>query len=192
MDAGLRRYFRISPEVQSALDHGDPIVSLESTIITHGMPYPENYTTAKSVENTIRREGVTPATIAIIDGLIHVGLSDSELLRLSKLDRNTVHKCSRRTLPYVLSKGFHGSTTVAATMYISNLCGISLFVTGGIGGVHRGVNETMDISADLIELSRTQCTVICAGVKSILDIPKTLEYLETHGVLVTTLKQDHF
>ena len=167
MDSSLRRYFRISPEVQRALDHGDPVVSLESTIISHGMPFPENYSTAKSVENTIRREGVTPATIAIIDGLIRIGLSDSELMRLSKMDSHSVHKCTRRTLPYVLSKGLNGSTTVAATMYISNLCGIPIFVTGGIGGVHRGVTQTMDISADLIELSRTQCTVVCAGIKSV-------------------------
>eukprot|EP01084_Bolivina_argentea_P089435 161385_1 len=192
MDANLRHYFKISAEVQSALDNNTPIVALESTIITHGMPYPENYKTAKSVENTIRSYDVTPATIAIISGIIHVGLTDKEILELSQLDNKLIYKCTRRTLPYVLSNKYNGSTTVAATMYISYLCGISIFVTGGIGGVHRGVEETMDISADLIELSHTPITVICAGIKSILDIGKTLEYLETHGVTVTSYKQDNF
>eukprot|EP01083_Nonionella_stella_P027404 75448_1 len=190
--ASLQRFFKISAEVQSALDNHLPIVALESTIITHGMPYPQNYHTAKSVENTIRSLGVTPATIAIISGIIHVGLNESEIQNLSQLDNKLIYKCTRRTLPYVLSNKYHGSTTVAATMYIAHLCGIPIFVTGGIGGVHRGVEETMDISADLIELSHTPVTVVCAGIKSILDIRKTLEYLETHGVTATTLKQNNF
>eukprot|EP01083_Nonionella_stella_P199735 732197_1 len=129
MDANLRHYFKISAEVQSALDNNTPIVALESTIITHGMPYPENYKTAKSVENTIRSYDVTPATIAIISGIIHVGLTDKEILELSQLDNKLIYKCTRRTLPYVLSNKYNGSTTVAATMYISYLCGISIFVT---------------------------------------------------------------
>ena len=172
--------FRISEEVLNALKNNAPIVALESTIITHGMPYPDNYKTAQSVEKIIRDIGSTPATIAIIDGIIHIGLTNKDLIKLSIISRDnpkSIEKCTRRTLPYVLSKKLHGSTTVAATMYIANLVGIKIFVTGGIGGVHRGVKETWDISADLTQLGQTPVTVICAGVKSILDIPKTLEYL---------------
>ena len=171
---------RVSDEVFNALCNNEPLVALESTIITHGMPYPDNYKTAQSVESIIRENGCIPATIAIIDGVIHIGLTNSQLIKLSEISRDnpkSIKKCTRRTLAYVLSKKMHGSTTVAATMYIANLVGIKIFVTGGVGGVHRGVSQTWDISADLNELGQTSVTVLCAGVKSILDIPKTLEYL---------------
>ncbi|ETO17280.1 hypothetical protein RFI_20045 [Reticulomyxa filosa] len=188
--------FKFSDEVQKAFKENLPIVALESTIITHGMPFPENYDTAQRVEQVVRDNGAIPATIAIIKGKIHVGLSQNELLHLSEMKRKnkdvTVHKCSRRDLSFVLSQNYYGSTTVAATMYIAHVVGIEMFVTGGIGGVHRGVNDTFDISADLTELGRTPVTVICAGIKSILDIPKTLEYMETQGVTVTTLGQKEF
>ena len=191
----MEKYFVISKEVQNGLNNNKPIVALESTIITHGMPFPENYETAKSVENVIRSYGVIPATIAIIKGKIHVGLSNEQIFELSQKSANKsiyVHKCTKRDLPYVLHNKYYGSTTVAATMFISSLVGIKIFVTGGIGGVHRDVMDTLDISADLIQLSNTNVTVICAGVKTILDIPKTLEYLETHGVSITTLGQRQF
>lgn len=182
----LRLYY--SQEVQKALDENQPIVALESTIITHGMEYPANYETALKVENTIRENGAVPATIVILNGEIHVGLSQEELKSVS-LAKNFI-KCSTRDLPYALMKKQNGSTTVAATMYIAHLSGIKVFVTGGIGGVHFG--EDMDISADLVELSRTAVTVVCAGAKSILDIPKTLEFLETYCVPVVGFKTDKF
>lgn len=175
--------FRYSQEVRNALDTGLPIVALESTIISHGMPYPENVMTAVEVENVIRTHGVIPATIAILNGIIHIGLDANSLDVIGKAGTSCV-KCSRRNLPYVISKRLHGSTTVAATMFLAHKAGLKFFVTGGIGGVHRGAEVTWDVSADLIELGRIPVTVICAGAKSILDIPKTLEYLETQGVPV--------
>jgi pseudouridine-5'-phosphate glycosidase len=179
---------KFSEEVQEAINKKKPIVALESTIITHGMQYPDNLNTAKSVEETIRSLGAVPATIVIINGHIHVGLSDEELDKVAQ--SHDFIKCSTRDLPYVLLKKSNGSTTVAATMYIAHLVGIKVFVTGGIGGVHFG--DEMDISADLVELSRTPVTVVCAGAKSILDIPKTLEFLETYCVPVIGFKTDKF
>lgn len=160
------------------------MVALESTIITHGMDYPINRDTAVAVEQIVRDHGAVPATIAIVHGVIKIGLTSEEIEMLSKDGRHTSRKCSRRDLAYVLAKKMHGSTTVAGTMYLAQQAGVKIFVTGGIGGVHRGAEQTFDISADLLELSKTQVAVISAGVKSILDIPKTLEYLETMGVPV--------
>jgi pseudouridine-5'-phosphate glycosidase len=177
-----------SEEVEYALSQNFPIVALESTIITHGMEYPQNYETAVKVENTIRENGATPATIVIINGEIHVGLSNQRLNEVATNKNFT--KCSTRDLPYVLMKKLNGSTTVAATMYIAALAGIKVFVTGGIGGVHLG--DDMDISADLIELSRIPVNVVCAGAKSILDIPKTLEFLETYSVPVVGFNTNKF
>lgn len=175
--------FHYSASVQSALQSGLPIVALESTIVSHGMPYPENLSTALEVESVVRSNGAVPATIAILSGKVHIGLDRADLEVLAKLGQSCV-KCSRRNLPVVLAKRQSGSTTVAATMYLAHKAGIKVFVTGGIGGVHRGAEETWDVSADLIELGRVPIMVICAGAKSILDIPKTLEYLETQGVPV--------
>ncbi len=179
-----------SPEVLLALDQHQPVVALESTIITHGMPYPENIQVAHKIEQTIREQGAIPATIAILHGRIHIGLSESEITELATAQ--TVIKCSRRDLPFVLSKQLYGSTTVAATMIIAQLAGISVFATGGIGGVHRDADQTWDISADLMEFANTSVTVISAGAKAILDIPKTLEYLETLGVPVIGYDTDYF
>lgn len=178
----------LSEEVKEALSKGQPVVALESTIITHGMEFPKNYETALQVEKAIRDNGSIPATIAILEGVISVGLSEQQIVEMSK--NKDFIKCSTRDLPYVLMKKLNGSTTVAATMYIAHLAGIKIFVTGGIGGVHFG--DDMDISADLIELSRTPVTVICAGAKSILDIPKTLEFLETYCVPVIGFKTNKF
>ena len=183
--------FIYSEEVESALSTGSPIVALESTIISHGMPFPANQQTAQEVESVVRLHGATPATIAIISGNVHIGLSSSDLITIAKAGSSCI-KCSRRNLPYVISKKLHGSTTVAATMYLAYLAGLKIFVTGGIGGVHRGAEETWDVSGDLVELGRTPITVICAGAKSILDIPKTLEYLETQGVPVIGFATDTF
>jgi pseudouridine-5'-phosphate glycosidase len=183
------------PLVRAALDkHGQKnnVVALESTIITHGMPFPENVQTARKVEAQIRKYGAIPATIAILDGIIHVGLTDDQLDRLGQLGPQNVHKCSRRDLSVVCARGEHGATTVSATMIIAHMVGIRVFVTGGIGGVHRGFNETMDVSSDLTELGRTPVTVVSAGVKSILDIPRTLEFLETEGVTVASYQTDEF
>jgi pseudouridine-5'-phosphate glycosidase len=177
-----------SDEVKKAIENKEPVVALESTIITHGMEYPSNLKTATDVENTIRENGATPATIVILNGEIHVGLSQEELNSVAQ--GGNFIKCSTRDLPYVLMKKQNGSTTVAATMFIAALAGIKVFVTGGIGGVHFGNN--MDISADLIELSRTPVSVVCAGAKSILDIEKTLEYLETFCVPVVGIKTNKF
>jgi len=174
---------KIKPEVFEALKSGCSVVALESTIISHGMPYPQNFETCKQVEQIVRDNGSVPATIAILEGVIHVGLDDEQLEKLATLGLKS-KKCSRRDMGYILAINGNGSTTVAGTMFVANLVGISVFVTGGIGGVHRGVAETLDISADLTELGRTPVTVICAGAKSILDIPKTLEFLETCGVPV--------
>ncbi len=175
-------YLDIKPEVAEALAAGKPVVALESTIISHGMPYPKNVETAKAVEDVIRKNGVVPATIAIIKGRIKVGLTDEELEYIATTEN--VAKVSRRDFPMILAAKADGATTVATTMISAEMAGIRLFVTGGIGGVHRGAGETHDISADLEELHSTDVVVVCAGVKSILDIPGTLEYLETVGVPV--------
>ncbi|KAJ3222624.1 hypothetical protein HDU81_009701, partial [Chytriomyces hyalinus] len=183
-----------SREVLEARKNGLPIVALESTIVTHGMPFPHNLDTALGVENIVRKNGAVPATIAVIGGKVHVGLEDSEIRKLADLTDKTVPKvkASRRDLGLVLARGWTGSTTVAATSIIANAVGISVFVTGGIGGVHRNGHITMDVSADLTELSRTPIAVVCAGIKSILDIPRTLEYLETMGVPVVSYKTTAF
>ncbi|KAJ2268297.1 hypothetical protein J3F81_004753 [Coemansia sp. RSA 371] len=173
----------IAPRVREALSNGEPVVALESTIISHGMPYPQNVETAREVEQIVAASGSIPATIALIDGRIHVGLSDGDLLRLGN-GRETVVKASRRDMAAVLSQRLLGATTVSGTMLAAHMAGISVFATGGIGGVHRGAEDTMDVSADLTELGRTPVAVVCAGAKSILDLPKTLEYLETQGVPV--------
>lgn len=179
-----------SPEVASARAAGRPIVALESTIISHGMPYPQNVQTARKVEQIIRDAGAVPATIAIMDGKICIGLSDEQLETLGTAPGAI--KVSRRDLAYVLSQRLLGATTVAATMICAQLAGIEIFVTGGIGGVHRGAETSFDISADLQELAQTSVAVVCAGVKSILDIGLTLEYLETHGVPVVSVGQPGF
>ena len=170
----------ISPIVQKALKAGKPIVALESTIICHGMPYPQNIQTAEAVENIVVENGAIPATIAIIQGCLKVGLSSDEMNYLAKNGQN-IPKISRRDLPFSLSQKSDGATTVAATMIIAAMANIKVFATGGIGGVHRDINDSLDISADLQELANTNVAVVCSGVKSILDIPRTLEYLETHG-----------
>ena len=180
-----------SDEVANALAAGDPIVALESTIISHGMPYPQNLDTAREVEAIVRAHGATPATVAIMDGTINVGLEDFHMERLAK-EGQSATKCSRRDISLVCARGGIGATTVSGTMIASELAGIEVFVTGGIGGVHRGVEDTMDVSADLSELGRTPVVVVCAGVKSILDIPRTLEYLETQGVAVMGWNTDAF
>jgi len=186
-----RSWLTHSPAVTAAQAAGRPLVALESTLIAHGMPYPENVQTARDVEAVIRHLGAEPATIALIDGRIRIGLSDDELERLGRAG-GQAHKVSRRDLPAVLASGGLGAATVAATMICAELAGIEVFVTGGIGGVHRGAQQTFDISADLQELAKTSVAVVCAGAKSILDIGLTLEYLETHGVPVLSCEQDHF
>lgn len=177
---------KINPEVVKALKENKPVVALESTIISHGMPYPKNVETALLVEQTIRDNGAIPATIGIIDGVPVVGMTPEEIEQFGK--RKGVLKASRRDLPVVYAKKLWAATTVATTMIIANQAGIEVFVTGGIGGVHRGAEKTMDISADLQELAKTNVTVICAGAKAILDLPLTLEYLETMGVPVLGYK----
>ena len=172
---------QVSAEVQQALKNNQPIVALESTIISHGMPFPENAQTALEVEETIRRQGAVPATIAIIHGVMKVGLSREEIELLGREGHN-VAKVSRRDLPFIVAAGLNGATTVASTMIIAAMAGIKVFATGGIGGVHRGAEHTFDISADLQELANTNVTVVCAGAKSILDLGLTTEYLETFGV----------
>ena len=179
-----------SPEVAQARATGAAIVALESTIITHGMPFPQNVETARAVEDEIRKHGAVPATIAIMDGQIHIGLTSDELDRLGQA--KDVAKLSRADLAACLATGGIGATTVAATMICAHLAGISVFATGGIGGVHRGAETTFDISADLMELAATPVTVVAAGAKAILDLPKTLEVLETHGVPVIAYGQDDF
>ena len=176
-------YIDISNEVREALEKGKPVVALESTIISHGMPYPMNVETALTVEKIIREGGAIPATIAIVQGRLKVGLTHEEIDRLGKAGQDVV-KTSRRDIPFIIANGLDGATTVASTMIIASLAGIKIFATGGIGGVHRGAERTFDISADLEELGRTDVAVVCAGAKSILDIPLTLEYLETKGVPV--------
>ncbi|WP_077213024.1 pseudouridine-5'-phosphate glycosidase [Bacillus dakarensis] len=176
----MKEYITLSEEVRAAKEQGKPIVALESTIISHGMPYPQNVKTAREVEQIIRDNGAVPATIAILEGKIKIGLSDEELEMLGK--NTEVAKASRRDIPYLLATKKNGATTVAATMICADLADIRIFVTGGIGGVHRGAETTMDISADLEELANTNVAVICAGAKSILDLGLTMEYLETKGV----------
>lgn len=183
-------YIRLSPEVEQAVRQGQPVVALETTIITHGMPMPENVHTALAVEAIIRQEGAVPATICIRDGFIHVGMSQAEIESLAT--ESGVVKASRRDLPAVLAMKQTGSTTVAATMIAARLAGIQVFVTGGIGGVHRGATSTMDVSADLQELAQTDVVVVCAGAKAILDIGLTLEVLETFGVPVVGYQTDAF
>ena len=179
----MNKYLKISPEVQFALDNNRPVVALESTIISHGMPYPQNVQTAETVGNIIRDNGCVPATIAIINGVMTVGCTSEEIDMLGRAGI-TVPKVSRRDLPVIIASGSMGATTVATTMYIAHLAGIDVFATGGIGGAHRNSEKTMDISADLDELQQTGVMVVCAGAKSILDIGLTLECLETRGVPV--------
>ena len=179
----MSKYLDVAPEVQEALAAGKPEVALESTIISHGMPYPQNAETALKVEAIIRENGAVPATIAVLGGRLKAGLSPEEIDYLGKTG-SAVAKASRRDLPVLVAQGRDGATTVTTTMMIAHMAGIQVFATGGIGGVHRGAETTMDISADLEELAHTPVMVICAGAKSILDLGLTLEYLETHGVPV--------
>lgn len=178
----LEKYLEINPEVKEAIESGKPVVALESTIISHGMPYPRNVETALNVEKIIRDNNAIPATIAILNGKLKVGLTEEEIEYLGKA--KNVIKTSRRDISFIIAKKSDGATTVASTMIIAALAGIKVFATGGIGGVHRGATQTFDISADLEELAHTNVAVVCAGAKSILDIGLTLEYLETHGVPV--------
>lgn len=186
----LEKYLNVHPEVKKALAEGLPVVALESTIISHGMPYPKNIEMAKTVSKIIRENGAIPATIAIIDGVLKVGLTTEEIEFLGT--SKDIVKASRRDLPFIISKKLNGATTVATTMILANLAGVKVFATGGIGGVHRGAQETFDISADLQELANTNVAVICAGAKSILDIGLTLEYLETNGVPVVGFETGEF
>lgn len=186
----LEQYIEIKEEVKKVLDENKAVVALESTIIAHGMPYPKNVETALEVEKIIRDRRAVPATIAVLDGKIKVGLSEEEIEYLGKAE--DVYKVSRRDLPFIVSKGLNGATTVASTMIIAKMAGIKVFVTGGIGGVHRGAEESFDISADLQELAKTNVAVVCAGAKSILDLGLTLEYLETFGVPVVGFGTEEF
>ena len=185
----MNRYLDLSPEVREALENNRPVVALESTIISHGMPYPKNVQTAVAVENTIRQNGAVPATIAIIKGRLKVGLTPDELEYFGKKGM-AITKTSRRDIPVIVSKGEDGATTVAATMMIAAMAGIQVFATGGIGGVHRGAETTMDISADLDEFTKTPVLVVCAGAKAILDLNLTMEYLETKGIPVFCYQTD--
>jgi pseudouridine-5'-phosphate glycosidase len=182
---------RLAPEVQQALAAGQAVVALESTIVAHGMPFPQNLETARAVEAVVRSHGAVPATIAVLDGAVRVGLSDAELEALARAGGAAL-KLSRRDLGYAVSQRRLGATTVAATLLCAHWAGIRVFVTGGIGGVHRGAAQSMDVSADLLELARTPVAVVCAGAKSILDLPLTLEVLETQGVPVLALGQEEF
>ncbi|MEQ9039679.1 MAG: pseudouridine-5'-phosphate glycosidase [Silicimonas sp.] len=182
----------IAPEVAEAQTLGLPVVALESTIISHGMPFPQNIETARKVEATVREEGAVPATIAVLDGRLKIGLDDAALDRLAAPESRGIAKLSRRDLAACLAAGGSGAATVATTMIAAHLAGIEVFATGGIGGVHRGAETSFDISADLHELAETPVIVVCAGAKAILDIPKTLEVLETLGVPVITFGQDMF
>lgn len=185
----MNRHLLISEEVRVALAQGKPVVALESTIISHGMPYPQNVETALKVEQTVRESGAVPATIAVLGGKLCAGLTKDQIEYLGKLGTKAA-KASRRDLPVLVAKKMDGATTVAATMIIAALAGIPVFATGGVGGVHRGAEVTMDISADLDELAETAVVVVCAGCKSILDLKLTLEYLETRGVPVIGYKTD--
>jgi pseudouridine-5'-phosphate glycosidase len=186
----LKKYIDISSEVASALKENKPVVALESTIISHGMPYPVNVETALKVEEIVRGNGAIPATIGIMEGKLKVGLTVEEIEHFAKND--DIVKVSRRDIPFIIAKKLNGATTVAATMIIASLAGIKVFVTGGIGGVHRGAQQSFDISADLMELAKTDVAVVCAGAKSILDIGLTLEYLETQGVPIVGYKTEEF
>ena len=185
---GLKNYLDVKEEVRLALEHNQPVVALESTIISHGMPYPQNVEMAKKVEAIIRSEGAVPATIAIMNGKIKIGLTDEDLEVFAK--SKEVAKVSRRDLASIVAKKSLGATTVASTMMCAEMAGIKFFVTGGIGGVHRGYEETLDVSADLEELAQTNVNVICAGAKAILDLPRTMEFLETKGVPVVGYQTD--
>ena len=186
----MQNFLEIQPEIKSALAERRPVVALESTIISHGMPYPQNLATTFEVERIVRENGAIPATIAIINGKCYAGLSNEQLEYFAKA--KDVGKVSLRDIPHVISKKLYGATTVAATMRIASMVGIKIFATGGIGGVHRNASETMDISADLTEMEQTSVAVVSAGIKSILDIGLTLEYLETKGIPVVTIGQDEF
>ncbi|MBN8568724.1 MAG: pseudouridine-5'-phosphate glycosidase [Ignavibacteria bacterium] len=186
----FNKFLQVSDEVQTALNNNKPVVALESTIISHGMPYPQNYETAKQVENTVRENGAVPATIAILNGIIKIGLGEDDLQILS--NSGDILKASRRDIPVIVSEKLNAATTVSATMICAALAGLKIFATGGIGGVHRSGNESFDISADLTELAQTNIAVVSAGVKSILDIGLTLEYLETLGVPVIGYGTDEF
>ena len=179
----LNKYLKLSPEVEEALRTGKPVVALESTIISHGMPYPQNVETAYACERVCRENGAVPATCAIIGGKLCAGLTPEEIDYLGR-EGKKVTKASRRDLPMLIAKGMDGATTVAATMIVAHMAGIKVFATGGIGGVHRNGQDTMDVSADLDELGKTPMCVVCAGAKAILDLPRTMEYLETKGVPV--------
>lgn len=187
----MKNLLHIAPSVKEAIKEKRPVVALESTIISHGMPYPQNVETALKVEEQVRNNGAIPATIAIINGVMKAGLTVDEIEILGKQGQD-VTKVSRRDMPMILTKKMNGATTVASTMIIAELARIRIFATGGIGGVHRGADVTFDISADLQELKQTSVAVVCAGAKSILDIELTLEYLETHGVPVIGYKTNHF
>jgi pseudouridine-5'-phosphate glycosidase len=184
----MRELLHFSPEVEGALRDNGPVVALESTLITHGLPWPENADTALAMEAAVRESGAVPATIAVLGGRVSVGLSRDQIEMLARRPSGSVRKCSRRDLPIVVARGEDGATTVAATMIVAHRAGIRVFGTGGIGGVHRGA--PFDVSADLIELGRTPIAVVCAGPKAILDLPLTLEVLETHGVPVIGLGTD--
>jgi pseudouridine-5'-phosphate glycosidase len=186
----LASYLDISPRIAAALAAGSPIVALETTIVTHGMPYPQNIETALAVEACVREGGAEPATIAVIDGRIRVGLEPGDVRALAQM--HGVRKVSRADLPFALATGAPGATTVAATMICAALAGIDVFATGGIGGVHRGAESTFDVSADLDELAQSPVAVVCAGAKALLDVPKTLEVLETLGVPVICYQTDEF
>jgi len=187
----IGRLLDIGAEAAAALAGKHPVVALESTIITHGMPFPQNFETAVMLEETVRANGAIPATVAVVDGRFRAGLDRATLERLARLSGGVV-KASRRDLCAVAARGGTAGTTVAATMFVASLAGVEIFATGGIGGVHRGAEQTFDISADLIELSRTRVAVVCAGAKSILDIAKTLEFLESQGVPVIGYRCDEF
>lgn len=185
----IPQFLDIAPEVQQALQHNKPVIALESTIISHGMPYPQNVATALQVEAEVRAHGAVPATIAIIDGRLKAGLSAQEIEALGQRGRDAI-KVSRRDIPFVIAAKQMGATTVASTMIVAAMAGIKIFATGGIGGVHRNAQQSFDISADLQELAQTPVAVVCAGAKSILDLRLTLEYLETHGVPVVGYQTD--
>ena len=186
----IEKYLNISEEVRTAVSEKKPVVALESTIISHGMPYPQNYETALDVEKTVRENNAVPATIAILKGIIHVGLNKNELEFLAA--EKNIYKASRRDMPVIISQKLSAATTVSATMICAKLASLKIFATGGIGGVHRNAQNTFDISADLTELAQTNIAVVSAGVKSILDIGLTLEYLETLGIPVIGYRTDEF
>jgi pseudouridine-5'-phosphate glycosidase len=188
----VKRYLDVRPEVATAIADGAPVVALESTIISHGFPYPANVECALTAERIAREEGAVPATIAILGGRLSVGLSEAEIDHLARSGPEAVAKASRRDIPVLVAHGLDGATTVAGTMLVAALAGIGIFATGGIGGVHRGAQRTFDVSADLLELAHTDVAVVCAGAKSILDIELTLEVLETHGVPVIGYRADEF